>query len=75
MAFMLSAALSSLLFFVSLAAVAWMFADARAAITRALRGEIEAVITERLVTAVEPLPRPCPAPLRYREWQPLPLAA
>lgn len=74
MAFMLSATLSSLLLFVSLAVVAHMFADARVAIARALRGEIEAVITERLVTAVEPMPRPCPAP-RYREWQPLPLAA
>ncbi len=75
MAFMLSATLSSLLLFVSLAVVAHMFADARVAIARALRGEIEAVITERLVTAVEPMPRPSPAPLRYREWQPLPLAA
>ena len=75
MAFMLSATLSSLLLFVSLAVVAHMFADARAAIARALRGEIDVVITERLVTAVEPMPRPCPAPSRYREWQPLRLAA
>lgn len=74
MAFMLSATLSSLLLFVSLAVVAHMFADARVAIARAFRGEIDVVITERLVTAVEPTPRPCSAP-RYREWQPLPLAA
>ena len=74
MAFMLSATLSSLLLFVSLAVVVHMFADARVAIARALRGEIDVVITERLVTAVEPTPRPCSAP-RYREWQPLPLAA
>ncbi|BBE35074.1 hypothetical protein SmB9_27320 [Sphingosinicella microcystinivorans] len=75
MAFMLSATLSSLLLFVSLAVVAHMFANARTTIARALRGEIDAVITERLVTAVEPMPRPCPAPSRYRDWQPLPLAA
>lgn len=74
MAFMLSAALSSLLLFVSLAVVSNMFAESRTLIVRALRGEIEAVITERLVTVVEPLPQPCRAP-RYREWQPLPLAA
>ena len=75
MAFMLSATLSSLLLFVSLAVVAHMFADARVAIARALRGEIDVVITERLVTAVEPMPRrPCSAP-RHREWQLLPLAA
>jgi len=72
MAFMLSAALSSLLLFVSLAVVAWMFADARVAIARALRGEIDVVITERLLTAVQPLPQPCRTQ-RVREW--LPLAA
>lgn len=75
MAFMLSAALSSLLLFVSLAVVVRMFADARGTIVRALRGDIETVFTEHLVTAVEPLPQPCPSPLRYREWQSLPLAA
>ncbi len=78
MAFIVSATLSSLLLFGSLMFIAWMFADARGVIVRALRGEI-VLKSERLVTAVEPLPTPCPTPIRsrasYREWQPLPLAA
>lgn len=74
MAFLLSAALSSLLLLVGLAFVAHAFFEARVAIVRAFGGEIDVVITERLVTAVELPHRPCPAPALQR-WQPLPLAA
>ena len=74
MAFLLSAVLSSLLLLASLGFVAHAFVQARGAIARALGGEIDVVITERLVTAVELPHRPCPAPA-LRHWQSLPLAA
>ncbi len=74
MAFLLSAAFSSLLLLASIAFVAHAFFQARGVIARALSGEIDFVITERLVTAVELPVRPCPAPA-HRHWQPLPLAA
>ena len=74
MTFLLSAVLSSLLLLVGIGFVAHAFFQARAAIARALGGEIDVVITERLVTAVELPHRLCPVPT-LRHWQPLPLAA